>query len=143
MNRAQLVPCRSCARHVRATDSACPFCGSAVQARPRAFATPQVPHAHLSRAALFALGAAAAAATAGCSGQVSPLDGGGDAAVVDGGVADGAVADAGPAQDAARDAPPDVIMMDAGNDVNIQPPYGTPPPPDDAGTKMMYGGPPP
>ncbi len=152
MSRAQLIPCRSCARHVRVTDHACPFCGGAVQKARVAPGVP-VPQSNMSRAALFAIGAAAAAAAAvGCSGQTVP--------------ADGAVSDASAdalAADASTDAPADVVTpidarpdvflvdaayggpppKDAGPDTNNQPPYGTPPPPDDAGMKTLYGAPPP
>ncbi len=55
---AHLIPCDACARHVRATDAACPFCGARVP--------PSAPHAlpteRLSRAALFVFGAAVAGA---------------------------------------------------------------------------------
>jgi len=55
---AHLIPCDACARHVRATDAACPFC--------RAPVAPSAPHAmpteRLSRAALFVFGAAMSSA---------------------------------------------------------------------------------
>jgi hypothetical protein len=72
-----LAPCPSCARHVRLTDDACPFCAAAL---PRAFreqTAPVSPAKRLNRAALYALrmGAVSMAAVA-CGGSV--LAGGGD-----------------------------------------------------------------
>ena len=156
MNRA-LLPCRSCARHVRATDSACPFCGSAVPEQTRMVARPQAPRGNLSRAALFALGAAAAAAgttgIAGCSGGVvSVQDASGDVVSTQDAYGGPPPHDVGPSDspgdvDSAQDAPRDVFMAhDA---------YGAPPPDvgpkwdasaADAGSDViqaMYGGPPP
>lgn len=85
-----LLPCSGCARHVRAADSVCPFCGSALPLSVRA---PRLPTRRLGRAATFAFGAALAAT--GCSeahgtddgGPVSDAGGGswaGDAAVYGG-----------------------------------------------------------
>lgn len=66
-----LVPCASCARHVRASDDTCPFCGHAhvvASARP-------LPKRRLTRAATFAFGAALTAATSvGCSESHAPSD---------------------------------------------------------------------
>lgn len=67
---SSLRPCPSCARHVRATESSCPFCAATLRVvRPgsRALA---VSARGLSRAALFALGSVAAAA---CSDDVSSV----------------------------------------------------------------------
>lgn len=62
-----LVPCTGCQRHVRADETACPFCGVAVDA---SLARPEgVNGAGLSRAAVIALGAALAAA---CSQPAAP-----------------------------------------------------------------------
>jgi len=71
--RPSLVPCPSCARHVRATERVCPFCGAAV---PPSFAgyVPRAPAERLSRAALVAF---AAVAVAGCSKETAtPSDAG-------------------------------------------------------------------
>jgi hypothetical protein len=122
MASTRLLPCASCARHVRASESACPFCGAALEAS----ATPTaatVPGRRLSRAALFALGASAAAVAA-CSGSVSSSDGGApDGAALDGSARDAAFDDvqAVPAYG--------IAPMDASNDGPIPAPlYGAPPP---------------
>ena len=58
-----LSPCTSCARHVRRTESACPFCGAvlALEAAPT-----RVISERLGRAALFSIGAAAITNLVGC-----------------------------------------------------------------------------
>lgn len=66
---ASLVPCPSCARHVRVTDARCPFCASAL---PNTLAQRAVPNTtqRLSRAAAFAF--TASLAVAGCSSNPAP-----------------------------------------------------------------------
>jgi hypothetical protein len=67
-----LRPCPSCARHVRVSESRCPFCGAAVSSEGAANGT--LP-GRLSRAALFTFRTTvAAAALAGCgpTAQVPP-----------------------------------------------------------------------
>ena len=67
---AQLVPCPNCSRHVRQTESACPFCETTlslghIPAHP-------LPRTRLGRAATFAFGAtlvAGATALVGCGGD--------------------------------------------------------------------------
>jgi hypothetical protein len=66
MADTRLLPCPSCARHVRAFEAACPFCASALPAFPAAAPIARAGGKRLSRAALFALGASAAAIAA-CS----------------------------------------------------------------------------
>lgn len=69
----QLVPCPSCARHVRLTDRACPFCDGTldVAALSERHATRRVSTpAGLKRAALFALTTTAAA----CGGRTQADD---------------------------------------------------------------------
>lgn len=116
----RLVPCPGCARHVKALETGCPFCGSRLAELP---AERPRPTARLGRAATFAFGAALAAT--GCAEHHGANDSGveeEDSAVVD---------DAGEVQpDAGRDA-----GRDAGN---IAPPYGTPP--EDGGIAPLYGG---
>jgi hypothetical protein len=56
-----LLPCDACNRHVRASDTRCPFCDAAVNAA-RAAVVPAVPTERLSRAAMFVFGATVAAA---------------------------------------------------------------------------------
>ena len=112
----RLLPCPSCARHVRAFEAACPFCAAALPAFPPAAPVARATGKRLSRAALFALGASAAAIAA-CSSQAIY---GAPTSQVDGG-------DAGYDGDMPRplyggapvDASDDVILVDAA--------YGGPP----------------
>jgi hypothetical protein len=74
---AQLHPCPDCARHVRAGEAQCPFCGTAISAAPPA---PAVADARLGRAARMAVGAAVTAvavASAGCGSSQTPSGGAG------------------------------------------------------------------
>ena len=66
----RLEPCPHCHRHVKVSETACPFC-----ARPVAFASaPRVtPRARLGRAAMFAFGVAASS-QAGCDDRPSHPD---------------------------------------------------------------------
>ena len=82
-----LVPCPSCDRHVRASESACPFCDSAL---PSDLASRAVPPANrrLNRAAAFTFAAALAVtsgaiSTSACGGVVDqgPDDHGGGQAM--------------------------------------------------------------
>jgi hypothetical protein len=63
----QLVPCPQCNRHVRKTESRCPFCGNGVSLAH--VPSPVLPSRRLGRAATFAFGATFMGATsiAGCS----------------------------------------------------------------------------
>jgi hypothetical protein len=65
------VPCSACARHVKTSDAACPFCGQVIDAAP-APATSFPPRT--SRAALLAVGASAILGAAGCSTGSPPTD---------------------------------------------------------------------
>ncbi len=128
-----LGPCASCGRHVRATESACPFCAATLE--PVA-ASPSATRSvgRIGRAAIFAFGAVASTSAAACGGDAGMPDA---ASVVDTG---GPAPLYGGAPDAAIDA------AEATNDSgNVGPAYGTPP--DDAGVDAamlaMYGGPPP
>ena len=112
MTNAHLRPCPACARHVRVSEGACPFCRASLDAAFRAAPAPLAPAARLSRAALFALGAGSISVGAACGGatavEVPSSQDGGNTAAPDGG-------DAGPV---------------------IAPPYGiAPPPPFDSGTE--------
>jgi len=64
---AHLIACPGCARHVRVSDAACPFCQSALDEGLRARPAPLAPAVRLSRAALFAFGTGTAALTGACS----------------------------------------------------------------------------
>ncbi len=119
----QLVPCPGCARHVRASEPTCPFCGDA---SPRSAPASRA----VARSRTLIFGAAlASTAVAGCltHSRTDPENDAGGAA------ADAAVVT--PTPDAGADA------------ANIFPPYGTPPEDafeEDAGTSNAdYGGPPP
>ncbi len=143
-----LIPCPSCARHVRARESACPFCAATLPADPGARAVPATP-GRLGRAAAFFFGAAVT--VAGCSTEVTTnatgdtTGGAGGASSGNGGhggagnaTASGAGAglpDAGPDDDGGGFVlygdPPPPDAGDPPEDAGIQPPYGTPPPPPD------------
>lgn len=114
---SKLAPCPSCSRHVKTSETACPFCQASLPAG--AVVALPAPPARMSRAAAIAF--TASLALAGCEG--------GTASVGDGGAADeGGQSDGGKESDGGKDAtsPPD--------DGGIQPPYGAPaygaPPPD-------------
>ncbi len=70
---AFLLPCPTCARHVRRTESVCPFCAGALALG--AAPLPRLPDVRLGRAATFAFGAAVATSVAACSGGVTPAYG--------------------------------------------------------------------
>lgn len=149
-----LVPCPSCARHVRASEHACPFCRSALPAGLAARAVPNTTQ-RLSRAAAFTF--AASLAATGCASDPVPNDTGvvadtgsdSGSVVTDRGTATdqqapadtGAVADAGSTTDTGS-APDDVggpaplyglPALDAGQDGSIGVRYGSPPRPDAGG----------
>jgi hypothetical protein len=114
---ASLVPCPSCARHVRVTDARCPFCASAL---PNSLAQRAVPNTtqRLTRAAAFAF--TASLAVAGCSSSPSP---GADASTND------------------------VVSTDRGNSTDVITPTDTPAatdsgaPQDNGGAMPLYGAP--
>lgn len=76
---SQLIPCPGCNRHVRKSESSCPFCAVALSLAtvPEA----QLPRTRLGRAATFAFGAtlAGAAALVGCGSDDEGKEGGGGA----------------------------------------------------------------
>jgi hypothetical protein len=111
-----LVPCKACARHVAARETACPFCGAP---RAQRAERPAIRSLRASRAALFAAGAGTFLATSECSQSKTPLD-------LDAEPSD-AVAPDGPGNslDAAADAAPEAGPVDATIDVPlVQPAYG-------------------
>ena len=90
-----LLPCTGCARHVRAGDPICPFCGEILPLSLRQSASHPHPARRLGRAATFAFGAALAATTGvGCEDGATPPDSGGGED--SGAAADSGGADAGP-----------------------------------------------
>ncbi len=132
---AQLEPCPTCQRHVRISESACPFCGGDVREAFSTLTPRAAPRTRLGRAALFAFGiTAAASAIPGCgddgddegdktsdAGQNGSEDGG----ATDGGQAGGNNDDSGGVVALYGAAPPE----DAG--------MGTPS--EDAGVVAIYG----
>ena len=149
-----LVPCPSCDRHVRASESACPFCKNSL---PEGMESRAVPAAtqRLSRAAAFVFGATVA--VTGCSSEVietggTGAGGGGSNSSDATSGAGGASADAGPDDDGGTMALyGDPIPSDAGpdDDGGQQAEYGAAPPPfdagadDDGGGEPIYGAAPP
>ncbi len=110
---ARLLPCPGCARHVRVSDSLCPFCGEALPLAYQNAGPAPLPKVRLGRAAKFAFGAAVASTMSltGCGDDGTPSDtGAGDTGIT----VDSATGDTG-ATDAA---------MDTGA---VVPPYGIPP----------------
>jgi hypothetical protein len=134
----RLLPCPSCARHVRVSEDACPFCATAL---PERSAPPlRTPAVRLGRAALFALGTSAAAIAA-CGGTTSTLD---DAGTSSGssGTSSGSSGSSGTSGIAAYGGPP----FDSGADTQPGPMYGGPPqdaaPDNDSSAAPLYGLPP-
>jgi hypothetical protein len=65
-----LVPCPACSRHLRRSETACPFCGTAVMEAMALVPERAMPTTRLGRSALFAF-AAASVGAAGCGGDVN------------------------------------------------------------------------
>jgi hypothetical protein len=65
----ELTPCPGCQRHVRKTETSCPFCAQALALAD--LPAPVLPRSRLGRAATFAFGATLAGATAlvACGGE--------------------------------------------------------------------------
>lgn len=108
-----LRPCPSCSRHVRATETACPFCSAVLP--PTASSPPTRSLGRLGRAAIFAFGAATTTTAVACGDgtQPTPSD-------------SGSSIDSGPevVADGGSDAPVSIDDFDA----NVAPLYGAPPP---------------
>lgn len=134
-----LVPCPACARHVLATERACPFCAAATPADLAARVRPEV-RSRLSRSAMAALGAALALSS--CSSTVA----GGDGSAPNDSPAADATPDAPRPDVPAADAPRADVVDDDGAPVALYgdpPPADAGPPDDDGGPVAEYGGPPP
>ena len=69
---SQLEPCPQCHRHVKITETACPFCAQALAEAFAQVVPRSTPGARLGRAAMFAFGVAAA--VPGCGDDVSRPD---------------------------------------------------------------------
>jgi hypothetical protein len=67
MTKSHLRACTGCARHVRVSEVACPFCRAPLSEAFRASPAPLPPRARLSRAALFAFGTGTLALGPACS----------------------------------------------------------------------------
>jgi hypothetical protein len=78
MSQSHLASCPSCARHVRVSESACPFCRGALSDAFRATPARPAPRARLARAALFAIGTGTVALTPACSASSSGSPGTGE-----------------------------------------------------------------
>lgn len=120
-----MFPCPGCARHVRAAESVCPFCGDTLPLSLRQ-RRPVLPKRRLGRAATFAFGAALAASTAagcgdGTDADAGPTDSGAvsdsGSTIQDSGPEDSGPEDGGP-MDAGRDAG---MMADAGDTTDSGP----------------------
>jgi hypothetical protein len=115
MSQTHLVLCKACARHVRASEVVCPFCGERVPDAVRNAPAPRrVSTRGLSRTAIAALGASTLSFVACGGGESTPDDGGSPMNH------DGSTPDSGPI----RDAGPDQMGMAA---------YGAPALPPDGG----------
>ncbi len=68
---SELVPCPCCRRHVRAAETACPFCACALPEHQGTSAASK-PRGRMNRAALFAAGAALLGAAA-CDTSSGPV----------------------------------------------------------------------
>ena len=112
MNKGHLVACASCARHLRVTEPACPFCGADLPDALRSRPAPAVATStRLSRAAIFAMSTSAATlCAAACSSSETQTLYGGPPLMVD-------AAYGGPPLDSGTDSPP--LLLDAA--------YGGPP----------------
>jgi hypothetical protein len=166
MTSAHLVLCPSCARHVRVSEAACPFCGTGVSEATRGTEKRRAPTARLSRAALYAFGVGTVAVAAACSSSGTTNPGGDDSGASDGQTQDEfrgqpaygiAIMPDGGEGDVNTIHPAYGIAIDAGEpgdagepDVTIQPAYGIATQdgghPDDAGFNRdavvaAYGGP--
>ena len=76
MTQPRLLTCPACSRHVRMSESACPFCKASLTEAVQAFVPRQPPKERLSRGALYAFGVGTLAVAAACGGVVA--GGGGD-----------------------------------------------------------------
>ena len=123
----RLIPCAGCSRHVKASEAACPFCGTSMLAVSAPVAEP------FRRMAAAAAVAAGVVALTGCSSSSSGSPSGDDAAVLEDAsivVFYGApnIIDATPpAVDASDDGPSAVAI------------YGAPAPPVDSGAAPDSG----
>jgi hypothetical protein len=147
---AHLRPCPSCRRHLRTSDTACPFCAAPVPDELRAARPPRLPGQPMSRAALVMFTLLGAPACTDDDGAAPPpvdaREAGPDQAVYGAPPPDGGA----DSMDAGPDSKPDggADTSDAAtSDVadtggTDQPVYGAPPP-EMGGSDAAYGAPPP
>lgn len=126
-----LVPCPACARHVLASETACPFCAASLPSNLAERAIPSAP-TRLNRAAAFVFGASLA--VTGCSSETT---GGGTTGMSGGAQEDAGLDDDGGVMPLYGGPPVDGGPDDDGGGMAE---YGAPPPPDDAGTDAGDGG---
>ena len=127
----QLAPCPHCKRHVRVTESTCPFCETSVGAALTSRARPSVSTRGLSRASILALGASMAAAVGvglleGCAEEPDP---------------DGDDGKDKPAADAGSSMPPGTVTPVYGAPVQQDAGSNNPPQREDGGMVAIYGAP--
>lgn len=122
-----LIPCPGCARHLRATERACPFCDTVLPHDLRERAAPDTSR-RLSRAAAFAFGLG----IAGCSSTAAGTDAAVDVPVP---------SDRGSAGDSAV-APDTGVGTDVPSPRDVTPPRDANGPDDDGGGAAEYGAPP-
>lgn len=124
-----LVPCPNCARHVRQSEAACPFCS--VELALHHLSPPVLPRGRLGRAATFAFGASLVGATSliACGGESETSKPGSAGANSVGGSSSGGTNSGGAAGAAGLN----------GIGGNVAPPYGIPP---FGGYAPTYGSPP-
>jgi hypothetical protein len=84
MTSAHLVACPSCARHVRAGESVCPFCATVVPDATRGTEPRRPPTERLSRSALYAFGVGGSLAVAAACGGSTVTGTDGDSGTNDG-----------------------------------------------------------
>ena len=136
----RLIPCPSCARHVRSSDAACPFCGAATVQAP----APAVSRGRLSRAAFIAVSAAGALAATDCGGSTASPEPASDAAAPADGASSGS-SSSGSSSSGSGSSGSGMVQplyggiippVDAGDDAGghmAEPVYGAMVPPPDAG----------
>ncbi len=115
--------CPSCARHVKTTEAACPFCAVPLGSSWGPRLEPKLPPvARLTRAALVAFGAAAVTSAAACGGSIQSSDDAGSTVAQ---------------KDAGNVGAPDATVTEPDASSLCCPPYGIspPPPPEDAGSE--------
>jgi hypothetical protein len=129
---ARLLPCTACARHIRATEPTCPFCGEALPDAYRHAGPAALPKKRLGRAARFAFGAVVAGtlAATGCGDDDGTSDTGtpDTSTTLDSGTPDTSAGDTGTADTGSADSAADTGSdADTGVPDAVAPPYGAPP----------------